>query len=112
MRPGDVVLAGLPQADGKMKLRPAIILAAIEPFGDVLLCGVSSQLQHEIRGFDEILSIAAEDFEGTGLSQASLIRLGFLATYPRSRVAGVLGSISRSRLVRLREKLAEFLKRV
>ena len=107
-----MVLAGLPQADGKVKLRPTIVLAEIEPFGDVLLCGVSSRLQHEVRGFDEILSIDSEDFGGTGLSQASLIRLGFLATYPRSRVAGVLGSISTKRLVRLREKLAEFLRRV
>ena len=31
MQPGDVVLAGLPQADGKIKLRPAIVLATVNP---------------------------------------------------------------------------------
>ncbi|MFM8764066.1 MAG: type II toxin-antitoxin system PemK/MazF family toxin [Spartobacteria bacterium] len=109
MQPGDVVLAALLQADGKIKLRPTIVLARIKPFGDVLLCGVSSQLQNEVRGFDEVLSQDGEDFLHSGLSQASLIRLGYLATYPKSRVAGVLGSISPQRLVRLREKLAAFL---
>lgn len=110
MQQGDVVLAALLQADGKIKLRPTIILARIKPFGDVLLCGVSSQLQNEVRGFDEVLSQDGEDFLQSGLSQPSLIRLGYLATYPKSRVAGVLGSISPQRLVRLREKLAAFLK--
>jgi len=110
MQPGDVVLAGLPQADAKIKLRPTIVLAGIKPFGDVLLCGVSSQLQNEVRGFYEVLSQDCEDFLDSGLSHPSLIRLGYLATYPKSRVAGVLGSISQKRLLRLREKLAGFLK--
>jgi mRNA interferase MazF len=110
MQPGDVVLAGLPQADGKIKLRPAIVLATVNPFGDVLRCGVSSQLQNEVWGFDEGLLLNAEDFLDSGLSQTFLIRLGFLATYPKSRVAGVLGAISVERLARLRKKLAEFLK--
>ena len=61
-------------------------------------------------GFDEGLSLNAEDFLDSGFSQTSLIRLGFLATYPKSRVAGVLGAISVERLARLRKKLAEFLK--
>lgn len=78
MQPGDVVLAGLPQADAKIKLRPTIILAGIKPFGGVLLGGVSSQLQHEVRGFDEVLSQDCEGFLDSGLSQPSLICLGYL----------------------------------
>ena len=61
-------------------------------------------------GFDEGLSLNAEDFLDSGLSQTSRIRLGFLATYPKSRVAGVLGAMSVERLDCLRKKLAEFLK--
>jgi hypothetical protein len=74
-------------------------------------CCVASarNFKTRVRGFDEILSRNCGDFLDTGLSQPSLIRLGYLATYPTSRVAGVLGSISKGRLFRLREKLAGFL---
>jgi len=44
MKEGDVVLTPLPQADGAMKNRPAIVLRVMPPFGDRLVCGVSSQL--------------------------------------------------------------------
>ena len=108
MRVGDVVLAELLQADGAFKFRPTIILARMEPIGDLLICGVSTQLRHEIRGFDEVISFEAEDFLDSGLLQASLIRVGFLATYPKSRIAGILGAISSERLLRLRGKLAAF----
>ena len=40
MTDGDVVLVPLPQADGQVKNRPAIVLRAMPPHGDLLVCGV------------------------------------------------------------------------
>ena len=41
MNEGDVVLTPLPQANGLVKLRPAILLRQMPSFGDWLVCGVS-----------------------------------------------------------------------
>ena len=42
---GKIVLADLPQADGQVKARPAVVLRLMPPFNDFLLCGVSSQVR-------------------------------------------------------------------
>ncbi len=40
MKEGDVVLAALPQADGKSKLRPVLLLRRFPPpHSDFLVCG-------------------------------------------------------------------------
>ena len=52
MREGSVVLTPLPQQNGRLKNRPAIVLRRMPPFGDCLLCGVSTQLQHSVAGFE------------------------------------------------------------
>ena len=44
MTGGDVALTPLPQADGRTKPRPAILLRQMPPFGDWLICSVSTQL--------------------------------------------------------------------
>ena len=46
MREGDVVLTPVPQANGVIKNRPAIILREMPPYKDLLVCGVSTQVQH------------------------------------------------------------------
>ena len=109
MTRGDVVLTPLPQADGRTKPRPAILLRRMPPFGDWLICGVSTQLQHEVAGFDDIIEPLHSDYRGSGLKAASLIRLGFLAVLPAEHFVGVLGSISPERQARLRQRLAAFL---
>ena len=109
MSPGDVVIASLPQADGAIKLRPAILLAGMPPYGDWLACGVSTQLHHHVEGFDELLSPQSPDFSFSGLRQASLIRLGFLSTLPRAQIGGSLGRIDSGRLQRLLVRLVRHL---
>ena len=109
MKEGDVNLASLPQADGKWKIRPVICLREMPPFGDMLVCGVSTQLRHEISGFDEIISIDAPDFLSTGLREVSVVRLGFLGILSTKDLAGSLGSISPDRHRRLLERLSEYL---
>ena len=48
MSPGDVVLIALPQVgSAASKLRPALLLVGLPgPYQNLLLCGVSTQLQH------------------------------------------------------------------
>ena len=109
MKAGDIVLARIPQADAQFKLRPALVLCLLPPFADFLVCGVSTQLRHEVEGFDEIVVPADPDFPTSGLRHGSLIRLGFLNAIPATSVAGVLGSIGAPRLYRLRHALANHL---
>ncbi len=109
MTEGDVVLTPLPQADGEAKPRPAILLRQVPPFGDWLVCGVSTQLHHEVVGFDDLIEPSQADFAGSGLKAPSLIRLGFLAVLPSKALVGVIGSISPERHGRILQRLAAFL---
>ena len=109
MKPGTVVLAQLQQSDGLLKTRPVVVLASMPPFGDLLVCAVSSKLQHECREFDDIVKPDDGDFRESGLKVVSLIRLGMVATIPATVVLGALGSISSDRLDRLRFRLARMI---
>jgi mRNA interferase MazF len=106
---GDVVLTPLPQADGHTKPRPAVLLRQMPPFNDWLVCGVSTQLHHEVVGFDDVIKQMHLDFAGSGLKAPSLIRLGFLAVLPSEGLLGVLGSVSPERHERLLQRLGAFL---
>lgn len=109
MKEGDVVLSPFPQADGKVKNRPAIVLRVMPPFGDLLVCGVSRQVRHRVEAFDEIIAATDSDFRTSGLVDSSLIRLGFLALLPQSEFLGEIGSISAERHHRLLRRLADHL---
>lgn len=82
IRESDVILTPLPQADGQIKNRPALLLRQLPPFNDWLVCGISTQLHQHVEGFDEIVAVDDSDFEASGLKAASIIRLGFLAVLP------------------------------
>lgn len=109
MKESDVALTPLPQTDGQMKIRPVIVLRRMPPFGDWLVCGVSTQLHQEVGGFDDVIKQSDADFADSGLKSSSLIRLGFLAVLPGSDFAGVIGSISSQRHHRLLRRLSEHL---
>ena len=109
MTEGDVGLAPLPQADGRFKPRPAILLRRMPPFGDWLFCGVSTQLRQEVTGFDDVIETSAPDFRASGLKAASVIRLGYLLVLPEDQLLGRVGSISSERHSRLLQRLAAFI---
>lgn len=110
MKESDVILTPIPQADGKIKLRPAILLREMPGgYHDVLVCGVSTQTQLRIPDFDEIIALDDDDFTTSGLMKESLIRLGFLAVIPTIKIAGSTGSISRQRHRRLLHNLSKYL---
>ena len=106
MKPGAMALARVQQADGRLKVRPVLILQEMPPYHDLLVCAVSSQLRHECHGFDDIIQTDDDDFATSGLKVASLVRLGLLATLPRDALLGNLGTISETRLRKLRNRLA------
>ncbi len=110
MKERDVVLAPLPQATGQVKNRPTIVLRAMPPYGDFLVCGVSTQLRQEVAGFDDPIGPGDPDFLVSGLKAPSLIRLGFLAVLPESGLLGAIGSISEDRHERLLERLSNHLR--
>ena len=109
MNEGDVVLTPLPQADGQVKNRPAIVLRTMPPHGDLLVCGVSTQLRHQVAGFDDVIKPGDADFVRSGLKAPSLIRLGFLAVLPAASFIGSIGSITPQRHRRLLQRLSEHL---
>lgn len=109
MESGKIVLASLPQNDGQLKLRPALVLQIIPPFNDLLVCGISTQIKQEVFNFDNVLQSTDADFKQSGLAQTSLIRLGYLAVIPRNVVAGGIGKISVQRLQLIKKTLSDFI---
>jgi mRNA interferase MazF len=109
MNQGDVILTPVPQANGIVKNRPAIFLREMPPYRDLLVCGISTQLHQEVKGFDEVVELADPDFTTSGLHAVSLVRLAFLAVIPRSAVIGSIGVISPERHNRLLKTLSDYL---
>ncbi|MGE3800703.1 MAG: type II toxin-antitoxin system PemK/MazF family toxin [Candidatus Kapaibacterium sp.] len=105
----EVVLITLRQSNGQAKVRPAIVLRAMPPFHDLLLCGISTQLRHSTLNFDEMIRSIDTDFQDSGLDRESLIRLGWLMVVPRTEIIGTIGSISAERHQRLLRNLASYL---
>lgn len=86
-------------------------LRQMPPFGDWLVCGVSTQLHQQVGGFDELIERSNPDFARSGLKASSIIRLGYLAVLPVSALLGVIGSISQERQRRLLDRLGEHLRK-
>ena len=107
MNEGDIVLADLVQSDGQTKTRPALVLRKMPPFGDGLICGISSQLRQEVPGFDEVVLPDALN----RLRTPSVIRLGFLQVIPEYRVSGTVGRVPDSLRRDLLHRLTEYLNR-
>ncbi len=109
MREGDIILTPLPQSDGVIKNRPALLLRELPPFGDYLACGISSQVRHALPEFDEVILQTDPEFAATGLIEDSVIRLGFLAALPRRKILGAIGEIGPGRRARLLKNLCTHL---
>src|SRR3972149_3394490 len=110
MKESDVVIASLPQKDGKIKLRPVLLLRQLpSPYNDYLVCGISSQNQQMISDFDEMISIKDDDFKQSGIIKESIIRLSFLAVISADTIAGTIGKISEPRHQKLLKRLSDYL---
>jgi mRNA interferase MazF len=56
MQEAKIILTPIPQANGEIKNRPALILREMPKYQDLLICGISTQLKQYIANFDEIIS--------------------------------------------------------
>jgi len=110
-RAGLVALFRFPQTDlVSGKLRPALLLGKVPgPHDDWLICMISSQTQHSVPDFDEMVDETSGDFAESGLKARSVIRIGRLAVVEGAILLGVLGAISVGRLQRIRNRLAAWL---
>ena len=108
MKAGDVVLCEFVQVND-FKARPALILKIVPPYDDFLVCAISTQLQNQVEGVDEIIEIKDADFTRTGLKATSLVRVTMVQTLMREEIFGKMGEISPRRLERICRNLARFI---
>ena len=108
---GDIILTDIPQANGQIKSRPALVLRQILPFNDFLLYGISSQLRHAVPNLDIIIDKTHPDFQHSGLTVPSLVRVTFLTVKPLNTIAGAIGYISHSTHQQLLKNLSDYLTR-
>ncbi|MBI5526153.1 MAG: type II toxin-antitoxin system PemK/MazF family toxin [Deltaproteobacteria bacterium] len=84
------------------KKRPAVLLARLPGrFDDWVVAMISTRLDHEVAGFDEIIKAEDPDFAQTGLKVPSLLRTGRLAVVNGEVMPGMIGTISGERLGRV-----------
>jgi mRNA interferase MazF len=105
MKEGDVVLTPLPQADGKIKNRPAIFLREMPPFRDILVCGVSTQV-HQIAPTRRIITKQDSTFLPAVCLPSRLFGW-FSVVLPRR--TSLASALSRQRHTRLLRKLSHHL---
>ena len=102
---GQVVLANFPFSDlTTNKLRPCLIIGVAE-FDDVVLCQITSQAYQDSRA----ISLLRSDFTQGAIVTDSFIRPDKIATLDRSMIRMVLGTISESKLLTVKQALKHFL---
>ena len=109
MREGNIILTAITQADERRENRPALVLREMPKYGDLLICGISTQVKQYIPNFDEIIMAEDYDFIDSGLISKSLIRLAFLAVVPQAELIGSIGKISSERHFKLLSNLSIYL---
>jgi len=109
MKEGDIILTPIPQANGEIKNRPALLLREMPKYQDFLVCGISTQLKQYISNFDEIISPGDDDFQASGLVRESVIRLSFLTVISTNSIIGSIGAISTERHQRLLYNISQYL---
>ncbi len=109
MKPGDVVRWAFVHGDGQRKMRPAVILGAVPPFNDWLVCAVSSQVQRAVKDLDIVIDSRHPDFHRTGLRMESVVRVAQLTTLPDKVVQGSIGEVSPGTLREIKERLRKWL---
>lgn len=106
---GSVVKAYVQQANREYKPRPAVLVRKLPYFDDWLICGVSSKTYRVHHGFDILIDNQHTDFNNIGLPFPSVIRTGWLYTFPESNIEGILGKLSNSTLNQLKNNLKDYL---
>jgi mRNA interferase MazF len=109
MKAGEICLTSLPQADGREKIRPILIIVHLPGHNDWLVCGISSQINKQIEGWDLLLDKKSSFFNETGLKMDSIVRLSFLASLSSEKIMGKIGSIPDEMLHSVKHRLSRYL---
>lgn len=107
---GQIVLFRFPHTDQETgKLRPALVLRKLPgQYDDWLICMISSKLDQGIAGFDEVITHGDADFDASGLKMPSLLRTSRLAVVNGEILLGKLGQVEDGRLVRIKQRISEW----
>lgn len=70
---------------------------------------ISSQEQHHIEDFDNVIVSTDPDFSKSGLKSTSFIRVGRLAVVDMSILLGSIGEIDPDRLAQVKANLVNWL---
>ncbi len=105
---GKIIITIFPQ-DQQQKLRPALALREFPKYGDVLVCGITSQLHQYTAGFDLLLDIAHPDFKITGLKLPGVCRLNMLTMLPLINIRGTIGEVTPATHLSLLKTLSDYL---
>ena len=108
---GQIFLLRFPQTDLQNgKLRPVLVLRKLPTrYNDWLICMISSRLDQNTAEFDEILTQDNPDFSGSGLKIPSVIRMCRLAVVDSAILLGKIGQIDNSRLLRIKQRLSQWI---
>lgn len=104
-----IILVSFPFDDfSSTKVRPAICLTTtIGKFEHIVIAFISSKIPEEILDSDVIIRKNTDDWEGTGLSFDSLIRLHKMTTIPKSMIKRKLGEINSNIENSIHEKITK-----
>ncbi len=94
------------------KKRPALVLKTIPKYNDLLVCGISSQLNSAIEGLDIVVKSNTNEFRQTGLHKDSVFRISYILIIPLNFIEGKIGSITEGTYNLIIERLCCFLKPV
>lgn len=110
---GAVVLFQFPHTNLESgKPRPALLLGKLDgKYDDWLTCMISSQSRHYLPGVDEMMRTVDDDFSQSGLHGESVIRIQRLAVMNETSLLGEIGSISETRLERIKLRLADWVRK-
>lgn len=71
---------------------------------------VSSRLEQALANFDEIVAADDPDYAASGVKTPSVIRVTRVAVVEDSVLAGCIGAIGQDRLLRIRARLADWIR--
>ena len=110
MEEGRVVRVAFQQADGAIKLRPAVVLKQLSAESDLLVCAISSKVHREMPGVDIVVYQQHPDFAAMGSPFPSLIRCAYLTTVSMSAVQDPIGEVRPETLKNILDRLTTYLK--
>lgn len=104
-----IVLVPFPFDDfSDSKVRPALCLTSeIGKYNQVIIAFISSKIPEDLVDSDVIIRKQSNEFQGTGLTVDSVIRLHKIVTIPKSIIKRKLGEINKSVELEIKEKLRQ-----